>query len=94
MDADAFDEFYAGSFARVVGQVYAMCGNFAEAQDCTQEAFVRAWARCRQLDQAPVTGGMGANRGLAPRSEPLAASATGAAAGGPVEGPAHRGSGT
>jgi RNA polymerase sigma-70 factor, ECF subfamily len=52
VDADAFDEFYAGSFARIVGQVYAMCGNFAEAQDCTQEAFIRAWERRRQLEQA------------------------------------------
>lgn len=52
MDAHAFDAFYAGSFTRVVGQVYAMCGDLAEAQDCTQEAFVRAWARRRQLEQA------------------------------------------
>ncbi len=52
MDADAFDAFYAGSFSRVVGQVYAMCGDLTEAQDCTQEAFVRAWDRRRALDQA------------------------------------------
>ena len=52
MDADAFDAFYAGSFSRVVGQLYAMCGDFSEAQDCTQEAFVRAWDRRRQLDHA------------------------------------------
>lgn len=52
MDTDAFDAFYTGSFNRVVGQVYAMCSDLAEAQDCTQEAFVRAWARRRQLEQA------------------------------------------
>jgi RNA polymerase sigma-70 factor (ECF subfamily) len=52
VDADAFDAFYRGSFPRVVGQVYAMCGDLAEAQDCTQEAFVRAWDRRRSLDQA------------------------------------------
>ena len=52
MDADAFDAFYTGSFPRVVGQVYAMCGDLAEAQDCTQEAFVRAWDKRRSLDQA------------------------------------------
>ena len=52
MDADAFDAFYAGSFSRVVGQLYAMCGDFSEAQDCTQEAFVRAWDRRAQLDGA------------------------------------------
>lgn len=52
MEADVFDAFYRGSFARVVGQVYAMCGDLAEAQDCTQEAFVRAWDRRRSLEQA------------------------------------------
>lgn len=50
MDADAFDALYAGSFRRLVAQIYAMCGNFAEAQDCVQEAFVRAWDRRRSLD--------------------------------------------
>lgn len=51
MDAKTFDEFYASSFARLVGQLYAMCGSFAEAQDCVQEAFVRAWDRRSQLDR-------------------------------------------
>lgn len=50
LDADAFDALYAGSFRRLVAQIYAMCGNFAEAQDCVQEAFVRAWDRRRSLD--------------------------------------------
>jgi RNA polymerase sigma-70 factor (ECF subfamily) len=38
-----FDEFYAASFRRVVGQVYAMTGGLAEAEDAVQEAFARAW---------------------------------------------------
>lgn len=50
LDAEAFDALYAGSFRRLVAQIYAMCGNFAEAQDCVQEAFVRAWDRRRGLD--------------------------------------------
>lgn len=50
MDADAFDALYATSFRRLVSQIYAMCGNLAEAQDCVQEAFVRAWDRRRVLD--------------------------------------------
>ena len=50
MDAEAFNAFYAASFSRVVGQVYAMCGDFSEAQDCTQEAFIRAWDHRRTLD--------------------------------------------
>ncbi len=50
MTADEFDAFYAGSFARLVGQIYAMCGDLAEANDCVQEAFIRAWDRSRDLD--------------------------------------------
>ena len=57
MDEQAFDEFYATSYRRLVGQVYAMCGDLAEAQDCVQEAFVRAWTKRRTLDveQSPET---------------------------------------
>ena len=47
---DTFDEFYAASYRRLVGQIYGMCGNLAEAQDCVQEAFVRAWDKRRTLD--------------------------------------------
>lgn len=50
MDEQAFDEFYASSYSRVVGGIYAMCGNLAEAQDCVQEAFIRAWDKRRTLD--------------------------------------------
>ena len=50
MDASTFDEFYESSFRRLVGQIYAMCGNLAESQDCVQEAFVRAWDKRRSLD--------------------------------------------
>ena len=51
MSEEDFDAFYAASFPRVVAQIRAMCGNLAEAQDCTQEAFVRAWDKRQQLDQ-------------------------------------------
>lgn len=55
MDEATFDAFYQESFRRVVAQIYAMCGNMAEAQDCVQEAFVRAWDERKKLDtqQAP-----------------------------------------
>ncbi len=43
MDELEFDEFYQASFPRLVGQLSAMTGSLAEAQDCVQEAFVRAW---------------------------------------------------
>jgi RNA polymerase sigma-70 factor (ECF subfamily) len=43
--AGDFDDFYAGSVRRVVHHVYALCGDLAEAQDVTQEAYTRAWLR-------------------------------------------------
>ena len=51
MTEEEFDDFYATSFTRVVGQLYAMIGNRDEAQECVQEAFVRAWAHRRKLDR-------------------------------------------
>jgi RNA polymerase sigma-70 factor (ECF subfamily) len=40
-----FDAFYAASASRVLHAVYAMTGDRAEAQDCVQEAYERAWQR-------------------------------------------------
>ena len=51
MRAEEFQELYATSFARLVRQLYAMTGNHAEAQDCVQEAFVRAWQHHRSLER-------------------------------------------
>lgn len=50
MEEREFDDFYAASFQRITGQVYAMIGNRDEAQECVQEAFVRAWAHRKKLD--------------------------------------------
>ncbi len=52
MDEREFDEFYAASFRRLTNQVFAMIGNRDEAQECVQEAFVRAWAHRRSLARA------------------------------------------
>lgn len=52
MDEVEFDDFYAASFQRVCVQVYAMIGNWDEAQECTQEAFAKAWSHRRTLDRA------------------------------------------
>jgi RNA polymerase sigma-70 factor (ECF subfamily) len=52
MDEAEFDDFYTSSFARITGQVYAMIGDRDEAQECVQEAFVRAWARREALARA------------------------------------------
>ena len=40
---DAFDEFYHWNVRKVVHLVYAYTGDLTLAQDCTQEAFSRAW---------------------------------------------------
>ena len=46
-----FDEFYEASFRRVVGQVYAMVGSLAEAEDSVQEAFARAWQNWPKISE-------------------------------------------
>ena len=50
MDREEFTSFYASSFPRLAGQLYAMTGDRAEAQDAVQEAFVRAWVHRGQID--------------------------------------------
>lgn len=52
MDEREFDAFYAGSLRRVTAQIYAMIGDWDEAQECTQEAFARAWAHRGKLDRS------------------------------------------
>lgn len=49
MDEAEFDEFYTSSFARITGQIFAMIGDRDEAQECVQEAFVRAWQHRSKL---------------------------------------------
>ena len=44
-DDSAFATFYATSYQRLVGQVFAVTGDLADAEDAVQEAFVRASAR-------------------------------------------------
>jgi RNA polymerase sigma-70 factor (sigma-E family) len=44
-------EVYAASAGRLVAQLFGMTGDFAEAQDVVQEAFVRALARPNRLRQ-------------------------------------------
>ncbi|MCD4535770.1 hypothetical protein LRP67_16900 [Nocardioides sp. cx-169] len=52
MDEREFDDLDTASFTRVTAQLYAMIGDRDEAQECVQEAFVRAWAHRRQLETA------------------------------------------
>jgi len=51
MEAEEFDSFYTASFDRIAGQLYAMIGDRDEAQECVQEAFVRAWSHRRRLER-------------------------------------------
>ena len=44
-DSSAFDEFFAMTFQRVVGQVFLMTGTLAEVEDAVQDAYMRAWQR-------------------------------------------------
>jgi len=48
-----FAAFYAGAFARLVGQLLLITGDLHEAEDIVQEAFARAstrWPRLREYD--------------------------------------------
>jgi RNA polymerase sigma factor (sigma-70 family) len=45
------DELYDGSYRRLVVQLYAICGDLADAEDAVQEAFVTALRKRRQLDR-------------------------------------------
>ena len=47
-DTRAFESLYRLHVDRVYGLCLRMTGNAAEAEDCTQEAFIQAW---RQLDR-------------------------------------------
>jgi RNA polymerase sigma-70 factor, ECF subfamily len=53
MPDDGFAAFYAGSYRRLLGQLFAVTGDLAEAENVLQEAYARAfvrWARVRDYD--------------------------------------------
>lgn len=52
MSAAEFDQFYAGTAARVLRQVYLLTGDLAEAEDVVHEAFERAWLRWDSVQRA------------------------------------------
>ena len=45
MADDGFAAFYAGSYRRLLGQLFAVTGDLAEAENALQEAYARAFAR-------------------------------------------------
>lgn len=52
--SDDFDAFYAATAPSLVRQVHAFTGNLAEAQDCVQEAYARAWQRWAKVREYDV----------------------------------------
>lgn len=48
---DDFDAFYAATAPSLVRQVHAFTGDLAEAQDCVQEAYARAWQRWAKVSE-------------------------------------------
>jgi DNA-directed RNA polymerase specialized sigma24 family protein len=45
MPDDGFAAFYAGSYRRLLGQLFAVTGDLAEAENVLQEAYARAFVR-------------------------------------------------
>ena len=53
MEADLnFDDFYRATVSRVIHLVYVTTGDLTIAQDCTQEAYARAWQRWHTVSKA------------------------------------------
>jgi RNA polymerase sigma-70 factor (ECF subfamily) len=48
-DEASFAEFYGATYRGVVAQLFAYTGDLTEAQEATQEAYVRAWARWQKI---------------------------------------------
>ena len=46
---DRMRELYDGCYRRLVGQLFAFCGDLTEAEDAVQEAFVRALSKPRTV---------------------------------------------
>jgi RNA polymerase sigma-70 factor (sigma-E family) len=51
MDTGDLDELYAATYRRLVVQLYAVCGDLADAEDAVQEGFVTAICKRRELDR-------------------------------------------
>jgi RNA polymerase sigma factor (sigma-70 family) len=51
VDRPALDELYDASYRRLVVQLYAICGDLADAEDAVQEGFVAALRKHPQLAQ-------------------------------------------
>jgi predicted RNA polymerase sigma factor len=54
MADDGFAVFYASSYHRLLGQLFAVTGDLAEAENVLQEAYARAFTPRRRHSQAGV----------------------------------------
>lgn len=54
--AEEFDEFYRARMPLIAHSLYLAFGDRGKAEDCAQEAFVRAWQRWRSLRGNDPTG--------------------------------------
>jgi RNA polymerase sigma-70 factor (ECF subfamily) len=50
-DADGFDDCYRATSRRLLGYAYALTGDWAQAQDLVQEAYLRAWRQWNRLTE-------------------------------------------
>ena len=50
-DAGDFDECYRATSRRLLSYAYALTGDWAQAQDLAQEAYMKAWRRWDRLSQ-------------------------------------------
>ena len=48
-DEAAFDAFFRDSWGQLQSQAYVLTGSREQAQDLTQEAFLRAWKHWRKV---------------------------------------------
>ncbi len=48
-EQESLRDLYDGSYRRLVGQLYTVCGSLSEAEDAVQEAFVRAVEKPRRF---------------------------------------------
>jgi RNA polymerase sigma factor (sigma-70 family) len=49
VDGPVLDELYSASYRRLVVQLYAICGDLADAEDAVQEGFVAVLRKHRQM---------------------------------------------
>jgi RNA polymerase sigma-70 factor (ECF subfamily) len=57
VDDAEFEALYRREYPGLVGQLTVLCRDAAEAADCVQEAFVKAWQNRRDLDRDRSPGG-------------------------------------